>query len=139
MGGDGIGVIPKAPVLPSARDHAQFCVCGGVCCCVLHARRDFVRRAAMPLPPMCVCSLCVLCVYRDKIDEACKHHCSKAMKELEACTARVEAKFAAAKPGDEITANCTGQYFDFWHCIDHCVSTLIKITCALYWCVFMHV
>ena len=28
----------------------------------------------------------------------------------------------AAKPGDEITAHCTGQYFDFWHCIDHCVS-----------------
>jgi ubiquinol-cytochrome c reductase subunit 6 len=66
-------------------------------------------------------------VYRDKIDETCKHHCSKAMKELEACTARVEAKFAAAKPGDEITANCTGQYFDFWHCIDHCVSTLMLI------------
>ena len=45
------------------------------------------------------------------------------MKELEACTARVEAKYANAKPGDEISAHCTGQYFDFWHCIDHCVST----------------
>jgi ubiquinol-cytochrome c reductase subunit 6 len=45
------------------------------------------------------------------------------MKEMQACTARVEAKIAAAKPGEEVHAHCTGQYFDFWHCIDHCVSS----------------
>ena len=44
---------------------------------------------------------------RAAIDEACKSHCGKALKELEACTARVEAKFANAKPGDEISAHCT--------------------------------
>ena len=114
-------------------------------CCVravVYAVVCCTRVVTLAAMPRCLCLPCVwvgVGVYRDKIDETCKHHCSKAMKELEACTARVEAKFAAAKPGDEITANCTGQYFDFWHCIDHCVSTLIKITCALYWCVFMHV
>ena len=44
---------------------------------------------------------------RAAIDEACKSHCGKALKELEACTARVEAKFANAKPGEEISAHCT--------------------------------
>ena len=24
-------------------------------------------------------------------------------------------------------AHCSGQYFDFWHCVDHCVSTLERL------------
>ena len=37
---------------------------------------------------------------RAHIDDHCKKsHCAKAMKELEACTERVNAKYANAKPG----------------------------------------
>ena len=35
----------------------------------------------------------------------------------------------AAKPGEEISAHCTGQYFDFWHCVDHCVSPPLVRVC----------
>jgi hypothetical protein len=113
---------------------------------------------------------------RPAIEESCKGHCPKQLKELEECTARVEKLIAEAKPGEEVpypppllplslsphqhlqtnpktslsrpalvlhqssctsrhmipdsacleqvVAHCTGQYQDFWHCIDHCVSTL---------------
>ena len=106
---------------------------------------------------------------RPAIEESCKGHCPKQLKELEECTARVEKLIAEAKPGEEVptpppslsprkhletnpnlsrptlvlrqsfciarhimpdnvlleqvVAHCTGQYQDFWHCIDHCVST----------------
>eukprot|EP00285_Hemiselmis_virescens_P008918 CAMPEP_0173392570 /NCGR_PEP_ID=MMETSP1356-20130122/20160_1 /TAXON_ID=77927 ORGANISM="Hemiselmis virescens, Strain PCC157" /NCGR_SAMPLE_ID=MMETSP1356 /ASSEMBLY_ACC=CAM_ASM_000847 /LENGTH=76 /DNA_ID=CAMNT_0014350397 /DNA_START=19 /DNA_END=249 /DNA_ORIENTATION=- len=56
------------------------------------------------------------------IEKECRHHCPKYLKELEECTARVEALHASAKPGEEIAAHCTGQYQDFWHCIDHCAA-----------------
>ncbi|EKX31795.1 hypothetical protein GUITHDRAFT_91152 [Guillardia theta CCMP2712] len=59
---------------------------------------------------------------RPAIEESCKGHCQKYLKELEACTERVNKIIAEAKPGDEVQAHCTGQYFDFWHCIDHCAA-----------------
>ncbi len=37
--------------------------------------------------------------------------------------------------GDEITAHCTGQYFDFWHCIDHCVSLRVCVCVCVCVCV----
>lgn len=40
---------------------------------------------------------------------------------LQACTRRIE--------GDESgTKHCTGQYFDYWHCIDKCVSYISQLT-----------
>jgi len=59
---------------------------------------------------------------KPEIEEACGHHCVKAKAELEACTERVNKILADAKPGDDAVAHCTGQYFDFWHCIDHCTA-----------------
>jgi hypothetical protein len=44
---------------------------------------------------------------RAHIDDHCKKsHCAKAMKELEACTERVNAKYANAKPGEY---HCVGR------------------------------
>jgi len=44
---------------------------------------------------------------RAHIDDHCKKsHCAKAMKELEACTERVNAKYANAKPGKH---HCVGR------------------------------
>eukprot|EP00284_Hemiselmis_tepida_P010399 CAMPEP_0174915444 /NCGR_PEP_ID=MMETSP1355-20121228/1100_1 /TAXON_ID=464990 /ORGANISM="Hemiselmis tepida, Strain CCMP443" /LENGTH=76 /DNA_ID=CAMNT_0016160327 /DNA_START=46 /DNA_END=276 /DNA_ORIENTATION=- len=62
------------------------------------------------------------------IEEGCKGHCSKLAKELEECTKRVEAAIANAKPGDEVVAHCTGQYQDFWHCVDHCAAPKLFAT-----------
>lgn len=50
---------------------------------------------------------------RAAIEEACKPGCSSYLKEYEACTERVKAK------GD---GHCSGQYFDFYHCIDKCAA-----------------
>uniref|UniRef100_M1AT50 Complex III subunit VI n=1 Tax=Solanum tuberosum TaxID=4113 RepID=M1AT50_SOLTU len=39
---------------------------------------------------------------------------------LEACAKRIEGDESGHK-------HCTGQYFDYWHCIDKCVSSLIHL------------
>ncbi len=53
------------------------------------------------LLPLLLLSLCAHeLMGRAHIDDHCKKsHCAKAMKELEACTERVNAKYANAKPG----------------------------------------
>ncbi|GBG32669.1 Cytochrome b-c1 complex subunit 6 [Hondaea fermentalgiana] len=50
---------------------------------------------------------------RPEIEEACKPGCQKYWKEYEACAERVQAK------GE---GHCSGQYFDFYHCIDACAA-----------------
>jgi ubiquinol-cytochrome c reductase subunit 6 len=43
----------------------------------------------------------------------CKPKCDAFLKAYEACAERIE--------GDETgEKHCTGQYFDFWSCVDHC-------------------
>ena len=53
---------------------------------------------------------------KPQIEEDCKPHCTKYKKEYDACVERVREK------GD---GHCTGQYFDFWHCVDHCAKDKI--------------
>jgi len=48
-------------------------------------------------------------------EEKCKPSCSSYMKAYSACTERV----AKDKTGE---AHCTGQYFDYLHCIDACAA-----------------
>ena len=48
-----------------------------------------------------------------QIEELCKPKCEAFLKAYEACAERIE--------GDETgEKHCTGQYFDFWSCVDHC-------------------
>ena len=47
------------------------------------------------------------------IEEACKPECIKQLLSYQQCVKRIE-----GKP----EAHCTGQYFDYWHCIDHCTA-----------------
>ena len=49
------------------------------------------------------------------IEEACKPQCVKALLEYQACVERVATD-------DSGEAHCTGQYFDYWHCIDLCAA-----------------
>ena len=53
---------------------------------------------------------------RPDLEEACKPKCAKFVTAYEGCVGRVEKDTTGE-------AHCTGQYFDFWHCIDHCVSS----------------
>jgi len=53
---------------------------------------------------------------RPEIEEKCKPGCAKYWKEYEACAERVQQK------GE---GHCSGQYFDFYHCIDHCAAPKI--------------
>jgi hypothetical protein len=43
-----------------------------------------------------------LCEHRPIVEEDCKHHCPKQLKDLEECTQRVQKLLAEAKPGEEV-------------------------------------
>ncbi|XP_049343977.1 cytochrome b-c1 complex subunit 6 [Solanum verrucosum] len=49
------------------------------------------------------------------LEVSCKPKCVRQLKEYQACTKRVEGDESGHK-------HCTGQYFDYWHCIDKCVA-----------------
>ncbi|RLM57990.1 hypothetical protein C2845_PM18G01260 [Panicum miliaceum] len=55
------------------------------------------------------------------LEERCKPQCVKSLYEYEKCVKRVENDDTGHK-------HCTGQYFDYWSCIDKCVSTCFQIT-----------
>ncbi|CAI0440408.1 unnamed protein product, partial [Linum tenue] len=47
------------------------------------------------------------------LEESCKPKCVKPLLEYEACVKRIQ--------GDD-HKHCTGQYFDYWFCVDKCVA-----------------
>ncbi|XP_062183208.1 uncharacterized protein LOC133887286 [Phragmites australis] len=49
------------------------------------------------------------------LEERCKPQCVKSLYEYEKCVKRVENDDTGHK-------HCTGQYFDYWSCIDKCVA-----------------
>ncbi|XP_011044295.1 PREDICTED: uncharacterized protein LOC105139521 [Populus euphratica] len=49
------------------------------------------------------------------LEDSCKPKCVKPLLEYEACVKRVEGDESGQK-------HCTGQYFDYWFCIDKCVA-----------------
>ncbi|KAI3675885.1 hypothetical protein L1987_85481 [Smallanthus sonchifolius] len=48
-------------------------------------------------------------------EDACKPKCVRAWLEYQGCVKRVEADETGHK-------HCTGQYFDYWQCVDKCVA-----------------
>ncbi|KAF8095090.1 hypothetical protein N665_0341s0017 [Sinapis alba] len=49
------------------------------------------------------------------LEESCKPKCVKPLLEYQACVKRIQGDESGHK-------HCTGQYFDYWHCIDKCVA-----------------
>ncbi|KAE8650514.1 hypothetical protein Csa_011326 [Cucumis sativus] len=49
------------------------------------------------------------------LEEACKPKCVKPLLEYQACVKRIQGDDSGHK-------HCTGQYFDYWSCIDKCVA-----------------
>ncbi|CAN6374203.1 unnamed protein product, partial [Urochloa humidicola] len=49
------------------------------------------------------------------LEERCKPQCVKSLYEYEKCVKRVENDDTGHK-------HCTGQYFDYWSCVDKCVA-----------------
>ncbi|KAG2321346.1 hypothetical protein Bca52824_014559 [Brassica carinata] len=49
------------------------------------------------------------------LEESCKPKCVKPLLEYQACVKRIQGDDSGHK-------HCTGQYFDYWHCIDKCVA-----------------
>ncbi|KHF98934.1 Cytochrome b-c1 complex subunit 6 [Gossypium arboreum] len=48
-------------------------------------------------------------------EDGCKPKCVKQLRSYEACVKRIQ--------GDESgNKHCTGQYFDYWSCVDKCVA-----------------
>ncbi|KAJ9511761.1 hypothetical protein QJQ45_022634, partial [Haematococcus lacustris] len=53
---------------------------------------------------------------KPQIEEECKAHCVKEWQAYKACAERIKSDTTGQ-------AHCSGQYFDFWHCVDHCHSS----------------
>ncbi|CAH2037579.1 unnamed protein product, partial [Thlaspi arvense] len=51
------------------------------------------------------------------LEESCKPKCVKPLLEYQACVKRIQGDDSGHK-------HCTGQYFDYWHCIDKCIMIL---------------
>ncbi|KAI3770278.1 hypothetical protein L6452_01405 [Arctium lappa] len=49
------------------------------------------------------------------LEDSCKPKCVRPLIEYQACVKRVEGDDTGEK-------HCTGQYFDYWHCIDRAVA-----------------
>ena len=52
------------------------------------------------------------------IEEACKPRCMKYLMAYQGCVERVQQDTTGE-------AHCTGQYFDYWGCIDKCAAPQI--------------
>uniref|UniRef100_A0A061R170 Cytochrome b-c1 complex subunit 6 n=1 Tax=Tetraselmis sp. GSL018 TaxID=582737 RepID=A0A061R170_9CHLO len=52
---------------------------------------------------------------KPELEEKCKPSCVKALVEYQACVERIEKDTTGE-------AHCTGQYFDYWSCIDKCAA-----------------
>uniref|UniRef100_A0A6N2LN36 Complex III subunit VI n=1 Tax=Salix viminalis TaxID=40686 RepID=A0A6N2LN36_SALVM len=51
------------------------------------------------------------------LEETCKPKCVRPLLEYQACVKRIQDDESGHK-------HCTGQYFDYWSCVDKCVSSL---------------
>ncbi|KAG5587678.1 hypothetical protein H5410_048112 [Solanum commersonii] len=49
------------------------------------------------------------------MEVSCKPKCVRQLKDYQACTRRIEGDESGSK-------HCTGQYFDYWQCVDKCVA-----------------
>ncbi|CAF1919650.1 BnaC02g33570D [Brassica napus] len=58
------------------------------------------------------------------LEESCKPKCVKPLLEYQACVKRVQGDESGHK-------HCTGQYFDYWQCVDKCVGP--KLFAELKW------
>jgi len=55
---------------------------------------------------------------KSDIEESCKPSCIKQLLAYQACAKRIK--------GDTTgEAHCTGQYFDYWQCVDKCAAPRI--------------
>ncbi|XP_006359399.1 cytochrome b-c1 complex subunit 6-like [Solanum tuberosum] len=52
---------------------------------------------------------------KETMEVSCKPKCVRQLKDYQACTRRIEGDESGSK-------HCTGQYFDYWQCIDKCVA-----------------
>ncbi|CAN6339743.1 unnamed protein product, partial [Urochloa humidicola] len=52
---------------------------------------------------------------KNHLEERCKPQCVKSLYDYERCMKRIENDGSGQK-------HCTGQYFDYWSCVDKCVA-----------------
>ncbi|KAK4438229.1 Cytochrome b-c1 complex subunit-1, mitochondrial [Sesamum alatum] len=53
---------------------------------------------------------------KKELEDRCKAPCTRPLKEYQACAKRIQGDESGHK-------HCTGQYFDYWRCVDKCVAT----------------
>ncbi|CAL4904086.1 unnamed protein product [Urochloa decumbens] len=61
---------------------------------------------------------------KNYLEERCKPQCVKSLYDYERCMKRIENDGSGQK-------HCTGQYFDYWSCVDKCVrNTFLLNSCG---------
>uniref|UniRef100_A0A6N2NGB8 Complex III subunit VI n=1 Tax=Salix viminalis TaxID=40686 RepID=A0A6N2NGB8_SALVM len=66
--------------------------------------------------PVCLTELFSSNIYPKKyLEETCKPKCVRPLLEYQACVKRIQDDESGHK-------HCTGQYFDYWSCVDKCVA-----------------
>ncbi|KAL5720992.1 Cytochrome b-c1 complex subunit 6-1 [Ranunculus cassubicifolius] len=50
------------------------------------------------------------------LEDSCKPKCVKSLLSYQSCVKRIQGDESGHK-------HCTGQYFDYWSCVDKCVAT----------------
>jgi ubiquinol-cytochrome c reductase subunit 6 len=58
---------------------------------------------------------------KPQVEESCKVECLTQLRAYKACAERIKQP-GADHHGHGEAAHCTGQYFDFWHCVDKCAA-----------------
>ncbi|EYU35416.1 hypothetical protein MIMGU_mgv1a024165mg, partial [Erythranthe guttata] len=51
-----------------------------------------------------------------ELEDRCKAPCTRPLKEYKACAKRIDGDDSGHK-------HCTGQYFDYWRCVDKCAAS----------------
>ncbi|KAK1369713.1 Cytochrome b-c1 complex subunit 6 [Heracleum sosnowskyi] len=55
------------------------------------------------------------------LEDSCQPKCVEPLLEYKACVQRIEGDDSGHK-------HCTGQYFDYWQCVDKCVAPKLLVT-----------
>ncbi|KAK6143730.1 hypothetical protein DH2020_024078 [Rehmannia glutinosa] len=53
---------------------------------------------------------------KGELEGRCKAPCTRPLKEYQTCAKRIQDDESGHR-------HCTGQYFDYWRCVDKCVAT----------------
>ncbi|URD88350.1 hypothetical protein MUK42_28678 [Musa troglodytarum] len=65
------------------------------------------------------------------LEDSCKPKCARPLHTYQACVRRIKGDVSGHK-------HCTGQYFDYFSCVDNCTTRIGVLVCAKFWGKMQH-